>query len=74
MFNNKKKNHGELAKALSFITQIAFIIISCILVGVFIGVGLDRLFDTSPWMLLLFSFLGIGAAFKSLYDYTKKMF
>jgi ATP synthase protein I len=74
MGRNKRKKRGELFKAISQISQIAFIIIACVLVGVFMGSALDRFFTTGPWLTLVFSLLGMAAAFKSLYDYSKKMY
>ena len=74
MINKKNKHRSELFKALSLISQIAFLIIACIFVGVFLGSILDRVFGTTPWLLLFFSLLGMAAAFKALYDYSKKMF
>lgn len=35
--------------------------------GLLIGWLLDQLFDTSPWLLLVFLFLGIGAAFRNIW-------
>ncbi|NLM60667.1 MAG: AtpZ/AtpI family protein [Clostridiales bacterium] len=42
-----------------------------VLLGVFLGKFLDSLLNTSPWLLLVFSLLGAGAAIKSLYDSSK---
>ncbi|NLV86096.1 MAG: AtpZ/AtpI family protein [Clostridiales bacterium] len=45
---------------------------ACVLIGVFLGRFLDNLLGTSPWLLLLFSLLGAGAAFKTLLDLGQK--
>ena len=37
-----------------------------IFIGLAIGVYLDRKFDTSPWLTLIFIGLGIAAGFKNL--------
>ena len=66
------KERRELVRALSFLSQIAFLIIGCVAAGVFLGNFLDNFFGTSPWLLLLFSLLGVAAAFKSIYDLAKK--
>jgi ATP synthase protein I len=75
MLKNKRNqpSNRTLIKGLAFVTQIAFLIIACVFVGVFLGSMLDRWLGTSPWLLLLFSFLGVAAAFKALYDLLKKM-
>ena len=65
------KRH-DFVKALSIITQLGFTVAACVLVGVFLGRFLDNLLGTSPWLLLLFSLLGVGAAFKSIFDLIPK--
>jgi ATP synthase protein I len=71
---SRKKNNvrGDLAKALAFFSQVAVTIIVCVAIGVFSGRWLDDLLGTSPWLLLVFSFLGAGAAFKSIIDLGEK--
>jgi len=65
------KSH-EVVKALSLITQIGIYIVASVVVGVFLGRFLDNLLGTSPWLLLIFSLFGIGAAFKFLLDLIPK--
>ena len=65
-------NSRDMIKALSLLSQIGLTVAACILVGVFLGRFLDGLLGTSPWLLILFSFLGVGAAFKSLFNYLPK--
>jgi ATP synthase protein I len=73
MPNDDKPQQNEFARALSFFLQISVSIIACIAVGMFLGWLLDRWLDTSPWFLMVFSFLGVGAAFKSIFDFAKKI-
>jgi ATP synthase protein I len=40
---------------------------AAIAVGYGIGYGLDRLFGTKPWLTILFSIVGIAAAFVNLF-------
>ena len=68
MLPNNKNQRGELIRGLMFVSQIGITIAACILIGVFLGKFLDSYFGTSPWLLLIFSLLGAGAAFKSLFD------
>jgi len=70
-FTDKEKNH--FIRGLSHLSQVGITIFACILIGVFLGRFLDQTFNTSPWLLLIFSFLGVGAAFKYLFDLSKKM-
>lgn len=62
----------ELYRALRFFSQISFTIVACVIIGVLIGRFLDGFFGTSPWLLALFSLLGVAAAFKSLFDLGMK--
>lgn len=41
-------------------------------VGLGIGYWLDRFFHTSPWMTVIFLFLGIAAGFRELFRIAKK--
>jgi len=71
--NNNKQQRNEFARALSVLSQIGITIIACIAVGIFLGWYLDSLLGTSPWLLIIFTFLGIAAAFKSIFDFAKKL-
>ena len=41
-------------------------------IGLAIGYGLDSLFHTSPWLLIIFTILGIVAGFRELVKMAKK--
>ncbi|MCL2202134.1 MAG: AtpZ/AtpI family protein [Oscillospiraceae bacterium] len=74
--DNNNRNGGssrEFARALAALSQIGITIAACIGVGIFIGWFLDNLLGTSPWLLLVFTLLGTAAAFKSIFDFAKKM-
>jgi len=73
MPKDDKPQQNEFAVALSFFLQVSVSIIACIAVGMFLGWLLDRWLGTSPWLLMVFSFLGVGAAFKSIFDFAKKV-
>ncbi|MGI6169444.1 MAG: AtpZ/AtpI family protein [Christensenellales bacterium] len=59
-------------QALSFFSQIGITMAACVLIGVFLGRFLDNLLGTTPYLLLLFSLFGVGAAFKALFDLAGK--
>lgn len=42
-------------------------------IGIGIGYWLDSVFDTSPWLLLLWLLAGVAAGFRSLYRVVKKL-
>lgn len=69
----KKSKSSDTLRGLAQMSQIGVSITVCIFIGVFIGRFLDSFFDTSPWLLLIFSFLGASAAFKYLIDLSKRM-
>ena len=69
-----KKDNGnrEILRALALLTQLGLSMATCVIVGVLIGRFLDRWLGTAPWLLILFSFVGAAAAFKTLYDIAIK--
>ena len=68
----KQKNRTVMLRAMSFSSQVGFTIVFCILIGVLLGQYLDGLLGSSPWLLLLFSLLGMAAAFRTLFGLAKK--
>jgi ATP synthase protein I len=72
MANNGNKGFHETLRALSVISQIGLMLAACVLVGVLLGRFLDNLLGTSPWLLIVFSLLGMAAAFKSIFDFANR--
>jgi ATP synthase protein I len=62
----------NLMRAASSLSQIGIMIIACIAIGILIGRFLDNWLGTSPWLTVVFVFLGVAAAFKSIFDLAKK--
>ncbi|MDR0957612.1 MAG: AtpZ/AtpI family protein, partial [Clostridiales bacterium] len=52
------------------VTQLGISMAAAIFIGIFIGSFLDKTFNTSPVLLLIFTVIGIGAAFINLYKLT----
>ena len=73
MSHNNKDKRNPFVLAFANFSQIAITIIACVAVGIFLGWLLDRFLGTSPWLLLVFTFLGIAAAFKSIFEFAKKI-
>ena len=69
---DKRKNRREITKALSMFSQIGITMAVTLFISVMAGKYLDMLAGTSPLFLLVFSFLGMLAAFRNLYIITKK--
>ena len=57
---------------MGLLSQLGISMSVCIFLGVLIGIGLDKLFNTTPGFLIVFSFVGAGAAFKVMFDLTMK--
>jgi len=72
MSNGKRKQNDNLLHALSFMSQVGITMASCVIIGVFLGKFLDNLCGTTPWLLLVFSLLGVAASFKALFDLANK--
>jgi len=53
-------------KKMPSVAQLGLTIVSFVAVGVFLGRMLDRLLDTAPWLLLVFSLLGVAAAIREI--------
>ncbi|PWJ47172.1 AtpZ/AtpI family protein [Faecalicatena contorta] len=68
--DKEPKNH-ETLRALAYFSQIGITLAATILTGVLLGKFLDDLLGTTPWLLLVFSLLGVGAAIKSLFNTPK---
>lgn len=73
MPNHKKTDANEFGRALAMLSQIGISIVVCVGVGIAIGYFLDRFLGTSPWLLLVFTIFGIGAAFRAILDFAKKI-
>jgi F0F1-type ATP synthase assembly protein I len=69
-FSNEEKRN--LMRAFGLMGQMAVTAIGCIAVGVFLGMFLDRTFDTSPVFILILSLLGAASALKGMIDLAKK--
>ena len=73
MPHDRKQQRNNLLQGLSLFSQIGFSMASCVLFGVLAGKFLDTRLGTSPWLLLLFSLVGVAASFKVLFDLVKRM-
>ncbi len=54
------------------LSSLGLMLPSSIAVGLFFGYQLDKLFNSHPWMLLIFLLLGIASGFISLFRGLKK--
>ena len=68
-----RRYRNELLRGLSQVSQIGITMLVCVLAGVLIGNFLDSHFNTGPWLVIIFTLIGVGAAFRSLFELYKKM-
>jgi ATP synthase protein I len=61
-----------MLKAAGYMSHIAVSMAACVLIGVLLGLFLDNLLGTDPWLVIVFSILGCLAALKSMIDIAKK--
>jgi len=61
------KEKAQHLKELAYYSSLGFQVSLSIVIGLAIGVWLDReVFDTSPWLTLLFLGFGIAAGFRNI--------
>lgn len=70
--NEKRIEKRDIVKGITLITQLGLLMITSVFIGVMIGVYLDKLFKTSFIFTMIFSFIGMLAAFRNMYKYTMK--
>jgi ATP synthase protein I len=61
-----KQETRQAWRELAFFSSLGLSVALSIFIGLGIGVFLDRYFDTSPWLMLIFMVLGIAAGFATL--------
>ncbi|MCD8158589.1 MAG: AtpZ/AtpI family protein [Clostridiales bacterium] len=64
----------DFIKAWAILPQIALIMLTPILLCILFGHFLDGLFGTEVLFLIIFTVLGVGAAFRSLYMFYIKTY
>jgi len=69
--NNKEKDKNKENILLARYANAGFYIITPLLLGVFIGIYLDRLFNTKPIFVLTLIILGTVASFYNIFKLVK---
>ncbi|MGI6566134.1 MAG: AtpZ/AtpI family protein [Limnochordia bacterium] len=69
-----RKDHqlktSDTLRALAYFSQIGITMAASVLIGVLLGRYLDILLGTAPWLGLVFSLLGAGAAIKLMFSFS----
>lgn len=61
-----KRETRRAWRELAYYSSLGFSVALSIVIGLAVGVYLDRYFDTSPWCLFIFLVLGIAAGFRNI--------
>jgi len=61
-----KRETRRAYKDLAYFSSLGISVALAIFIGLGIGVWLDRKFDTSPWLTLIFLVIGIIAGFRNI--------
>jgi len=69
IITNNNENSSFMGSAFKLGTEL----VSAVLVGTIIGFILDTWFDTKPWLIILFFFLGSVAGILNVIKVAKKM-
>ena len=67
--NNNKNNTSSLGAALKLSTEM----VACVFVGSIIGFILDNWFDSKPWLMIIFFFVGVAAGILNVIKSAKLM-
>ena len=69
IITNNNENSSFMGSAVKLGTEL----VSAVLVGTIIGFILDTWFDTKPWLMIIFFFLGSAAGILNVIKSSKKM-
>ncbi|MGM0454104.1 MAG: AtpZ/AtpI family protein [Thermodesulfobacteriota bacterium] len=67
-----QKETKFMLKELAYYSSLGISVALAIFIGLFIGLGLDKLFDTTPVFMFIFLGFGIAAGFGNLMKAMKK--
>ncbi|MEW6614575.1 MAG: AtpZ/AtpI family protein [Thermodesulfobacteriota bacterium] len=65
------KNKRKLFRLIGRYSTIGLEMVISVVIGILFGWWLDRLFDTKPWLTMIFMLFGIVAGFRSLFRLLK---
>ena len=67
-----KEDTREALKLVGLASTLGLTIVIATFIGLALGLWLDRVFDTSPWLTVIFLLLGIIAGFRNFYRFMSK--
>jgi len=70
--NSSHKSMGAGSQAINFAMRLGVELVAAMVIAVGIGWGLDRLFHTKPWLMVLMVPVGMAAGLRNLMRATGK--
>ena len=67
-----KEDTRQALKLVGLASTLGLTIVIATFIGLAVGLWLDRVFNTSPWLTVLFLILGIIAGFRNFYRFMSK--
>ncbi|MCG6947260.1 MAG: AtpZ/AtpI family protein [Deltaproteobacteria bacterium] len=67
-----KEDTRKALKLVGLASTLGLTIVIATFIGLALGLWLDRVFDTSPWLTVIFLILGIIAGFNNFYRFMSK--
>jgi ATP synthase protein I len=61
----------SLIRMLGVLSTVGLVMVFATVIGLFVGLKLDKWFGTSPWLTALFLLLGLIAGFRNLFLHVK---
>lgn len=61
-----KEEDKNLLKTIAMLSTLGLTLVFATMIGLAIGIYLDKKFNTSPWLTIIFLIIGIAAGFKGL--------
>lgn len=71
--SRKVNTASPMGRAVTTASVIGLHMVVAVFIGFGIGYFLDKFFDTSPWLTIIFLFLGIIAGFKNMFAQGKML-
>jgi len=62
----------KLIRMIGVLSTVGLTMVFATMIGLYIGMKLDKWLGTSPWLAALFLLIGIIAGFRNLFVYAKK--
>jgi ATP synthase protein I len=72
MGKDEGPREGPRLKGLAMYSTVGIAMVLATFLGLAIGLYLDELFGTEPWLMIFFLFMGIAAGFLNIYTIIKR--